>query len=214
MGYRGKYSRGDRRGLVVAFNAGNLEPVVRAVRERSPDREIVICGDDDQWTPGRPGRTKAEAAAKAHGCTTIFPTLKTLDGRPTDFNDLATREGLETVWRQVETGKAEKCGKTFKFNSISDLKATPPRFIIKPILEADTLAVAFGDPETYKSFLAIAMACCVAAGISFHGHKVKSEPAAYIAGEGHGGLARRCNPLRLHLLFVYGGDAGNRRAKR
>jgi len=106
--------------VVVAFNAGNLEPVVRAIREKSPEREIVICGDDDQWTDRNPGRTKAEAAAKRHGCKAIFPQFKALDGRPTDFNDLATREGLEAVKRQVEAADDGPTIELITFNDILD----------------------------------------------------------------------------------------------
>lgn len=49
----------------VAFNAGNLEPVARAIRSKFPKLHIVICADDDAATPGNPGLTKATEAARA-----------------------------------------------------------------------------------------------------------------------------------------------------
>ena len=41
-------------------------PVTAYAKTRHP--QVVIAGDDDRRTEGNPGRTKAEAAAKAHGC--------------------------------------------------------------------------------------------------------------------------------------------------
>jgi hypothetical protein len=72
------------------------------------------------------------------------------------------------------------------------------------------LCLLFGDPGTFKSFLAIAFACCVASGKEFFGHKVKQGPVIFIAGEGMNGLARRFkawairNKVELKdlLLFV------------
>lgn len=34
--------------VVVCFNAGNIEPVVKSFRELYPDSQFVICGDDDR----------------------------------------------------------------------------------------------------------------------------------------------------------------------
>ena len=52
----------------VAFDAGNLEPVARALRTKFPDLTIIICADNDNETPGNPGLSRAEAAARAvHG---------------------------------------------------------------------------------------------------------------------------------------------------
>ena len=39
--------------VVVAFDAGNLKPVAKAMRLKYPDKKIVIAADGDQWTiPG------------------------------------------------------------------------------------------------------------------------------------------------------------------
>lgn len=62
--------------VAAAFDAGNLLPVAQAFRQRYPDMEIVIFGDDDRETEGNPGRTKAEAAAQAVGGRVVFPQLR------------------------------------------------------------------------------------------------------------------------------------------
>lgn len=88
--------------VVCAFDAGNLMPVATAILKRYPRGTIVIAGDDDQWTDGNPGRMKGEAAAKDINGYCVFPRFESLEGRPTDFNDLAGREGIDKVGEQLQ----------------------------------------------------------------------------------------------------------------
>ena len=84
--------------VAVAFNAGNLEPVAKALRQKFPDLPMVICADDDYRTEGNPGRTKAEVAALAVGGVMVSPVFQ--GERPekaTDFNDLHQVEGMDAV---------------------------------------------------------------------------------------------------------------------
>ncbi len=96
--------------VIVAFDAGNLEPVVTALRERNPKLCLVLAGDDDRWKPekGNAGRTKAEAMASKFGCGVVFPTFKDTTTRPTDFNDLHILEGLEAVKSQLKNIRVEE----------------------------------------------------------------------------------------------------------
>ncbi len=74
---------------VVAFNAGNLLPVAKAVRRLNPHADIILLGDDDRWAEGNPGRAKARAAALEIGAKVLLPdfTGMDLDAKPTDWND-------------------------------------------------------------------------------------------------------------------------------
>ena len=81
--------------VAVAFDAGNLQHVARALRQLYPAAVLVLCGDDDQDTERKggtnPGRLKATAAAKAVRGLAVFP-----EGLPdggSDFNDLAAHLG-------------------------------------------------------------------------------------------------------------------------
>jgi putative DNA primase/helicase len=88
--------------VAVAFNAGNLEAVAKALRRKLPDKPMLICADDDVETAGNPGRTKAEAAATATGAAVVFPLFAGERGdKQTDFNDLHQAEGLEAVRRII-----------------------------------------------------------------------------------------------------------------
>ncbi len=59
--------------VAVAFDAGNLLPVVQHLKLRMPEARFVIAGDDDHETDGNPGKTKAEAAAIAVGGIAVLP---------------------------------------------------------------------------------------------------------------------------------------------
>lgn len=102
------------RPVAVAWDAGNLAHVVRALRGQYPEPRIAIAGDDDRATQARtgknPGRVKAAEAAKLAQGPAIFP-----EGLPeagTDWNDLHQSAGVEEVRRQIEAAlQAAQSGK-------------------------------------------------------------------------------------------------------
>jgi putative DNA primase/helicase len=65
--------------VAVAFDAGNLLPVARALRALHPSARIVVCADDDAATAARlgrnPGIEAAEAAARAVGGSVARPVF-------------------------------------------------------------------------------------------------------------------------------------------
>ena len=100
------------RTVVVAFDAGNLAHVAKALRERHPTLPLLVCGDDDRDTETRtgknPGRAAAAAAARAVGGAVVFP-----DGLPaggSDFNDQHQHAGAEAVRAVIERAAAVLLG--------------------------------------------------------------------------------------------------------
>lgn len=91
--------------VVCAFTAGNLITVAKALRQTYPDLALTVCGDDDRWKEPNAGRDKAGKAAMLAQAALIFPTFADLEGRPTDFNDLHAREGLDAVKRHFAVPK-------------------------------------------------------------------------------------------------------------
>jgi putative DNA primase/helicase len=76
--------------VVVARNADNLEAVARRVRQRLPDDvTITMAADDDRFTDGNPGATKARLAALAIGAKVLMPTFCADCQHCTDFADVA-----------------------------------------------------------------------------------------------------------------------------
>jgi hypothetical protein len=85
-------------------------------------------------------------------------------------------------------------------------------WLIQGWLEHHQTAVLFGESQSYKSLLAIDMACCIATGNPWRDNPVKQGGVLYIVGEGAGGgITRRftawqiANKIKLSgcpLFFV------------
>lgn len=91
--------------VLVCFYASNLPEVCRLF----PDSQITICGDDDIFNPeDKGGNAGRRYAALSPVARSLFPKFASLEGQPTDFNDLHTREGLEAVKNQVLSDEVEK----------------------------------------------------------------------------------------------------------
>lgn len=98
--------------VVVAFDASNLKPVAERMRGAFKDAIIIIAADNDQWTLqpiNNPGVTRALEASDAFDALVVIPSFADISTKPTDFNDLAQLEGLDTVKRvfQAEISQAK-----------------------------------------------------------------------------------------------------------
>ena len=95
--------------VAVAFDAGNLVHVAKALRSQYPAALLVLCGDDDVQTFAQtghnPGRDKATAVARAVRGLAVFP--EPLPEGGSDFNDLHQAAGLDAVRNIVLTAIAE-----------------------------------------------------------------------------------------------------------
>jgi phage/plasmid primase-like uncharacterized protein len=92
--------------VVVAFDAGNLEPAARAIRAQYAAAKLILCADDDYRTAGNPGIARATEAALAVGGLVAVPEFG--NDRPadeTDFNDLYRLWGHEAVERSMAAAK-------------------------------------------------------------------------------------------------------------
>ncbi len=96
------------RPVAVAFDAGNLAHVAKALRQQHRAALLVLCGDDDRATEARTGtntgRVKAEAAARSVRGLAVFP--EGLPDAGSDFNDMHHAQGLQAVGACVEAAIA------------------------------------------------------------------------------------------------------------
>ena len=80
----------------------------------------------------------------------------------------------------------------FRLLSIRDLRALPaPEWLIPGVLVAGELAMCYGPPASYKSFVSLGMAMAVATGTPWMGRPTKQGPVIYVAAEGAGGYTAR-----------------------
>jgi putative DNA primase/helicase len=91
--------------VIVAFDSGNLKAVAKSIRKNNADAEIIIAGDNDQWTTKpdgtawNPGLDAAQQAAVAiGGARVLVPDVPHDDpDRRTDWDDIARTDGLQAV---------------------------------------------------------------------------------------------------------------------
>ena len=95
--------------VAIAFDAGNLLLVGKAMRQEYPACQLIFCADDD-WKTMRAdkvtrwnvGVEKADNAATILGGQFVVPVFALeRDDKWTDWNDLHCSEGLDAVRRQV-----------------------------------------------------------------------------------------------------------------
>ncbi len=66
-----------------------------------------------------------------------------------------------------------------------------PNYLLDGILVEGSLSALVAPSATYKSFIALSIAACVATGTAWHGRAVQKHPVVYISGEGSAGMGHR-----------------------
>ena len=165
--------------VAVAFNAGNLGPVAKTMRERFAELPIILCADDDATTEGNPGITKATEAARSVGGLVAIPDFGTdRPGGVTDFNDMARLCGAEVVERaivnaiapakvehQPGTGNAaSRFTDSVELIDGASIKPEAVRWLWEGYLARGKLHVLAGAPGTGKTMIALALAATVSTG--------------------------------------------------
>ncbi len=80
----------------------------------------------------------------------------------------------------------------FKFSTLGEVMTRPdPEFLIERVLVAGATSLLTAKHASFKSFIALDMALCVATGKPWHGFKVKRGAVVYIAAEGAAGIKKR-----------------------
>ena len=136
--------------VLCAFNAGNLKPVAEIARKLYPERDIIICADDD-LTEGNPGLTKATEAARSIIAKLAVPVFLDHAGR-TDFNDMHQEQGLDAVREALAAARVSEQGPT---------KPTAPAwFPFKVKADGVYFLEDDGEPSWLCSLLEVAARTC------------------------------------------------------
>jgi len=163
--------------VLVAFNAGNLAAVAVFARAKYPNRQIIVCADDDHKTPGNPGIAKATEAAREAGALLAVPVFAK-PGTGTDFNDLHAAEGLEAVKVCLDAaGEPGESGQPMSAPSARKLVALdiatflardfPARgSVLSPVIPTQGLVLLYASRGIGKTFVGLSIAYAVASGQS------------------------------------------------
>jgi len=172
--------------VAVAFNAGNLEAVALALRGKLPGVQIIVCADNDRFNAvGNVGVERATAAARAVGGWLAVPEFDSDEGSPTDFNDLAQRQGADALVAALskavyfdapaakpasppkpssERPAAPVPSRVVKIRCGADIKPQAITWLWPGWLPAGKLTILAGAAGTGKTTLALALASVITAG--------------------------------------------------
>jgi putative DNA primase/helicase len=172
---------------VIAFDAGNIDPVIGELNAKYPNSSITIAADNDQWKEYNTGKEAAEAAAKKWNCNVALPHFKDCTTHPTDFNDLMLLEGKEEVNRQLKTHViSQSVLRPINVRDLLSLDIPPRQMILAPIIPAQGLVMLYAPRGLGKTHVALSIAYTVAHGTQiFNGkwHCEKARKVLFIDGE-------------------------------
>ena len=94
--------------------------------------------------------------------------------------------------------------KPFKLTPVSVVtsKSYQSQWLIKHVMEDNSLGMVFGAPAAGKSLIVMDIAFCVAVGLDWNGNKTKQGKVVYLAGEGFNGIGKRFKALSIKYGMV------------
>lgn len=173
--------------VIIALQAGNLMAVAANIKKKYPTAAVTVCADNDQWKPevGNTGMDKAHAVGKKYGWKVVYPEFTKTETRPTDFNDLASLEGMEAVKAQIQGPP-----KTTLFDLVMTedefmAEDIPPRkTYLMPWIQEACIIMIYAPAGVGKSMFAIGAIDALTRGIPFGQWEcVEPVPCLYWDGE-------------------------------
>jgi hypothetical protein len=102
----------------------------------------------------------------------------------------------ETPEQPQEQHKPENL---FRIEAWDDIEDEPVNWLIQGVIPQRSFVALYAPPASFKSFIALDIAECIATGRAFLNNEIaKTGAVLYIAGEGHGGIGTRIKALKTH----------------
>ena len=101
--------------------------------------------------------------------------------------------------QELELPQAPLQREGFKLEAWDDIEDEPVEWLVQGVIPQRSFVALYAPPASFKSFVALDIAECIATGRQFLGHEISKQGAVlYIAGEGHGGIGTRIKALKTH----------------
>ncbi len=181
------------------------EKVIDECAEWFKDADLLLCPDNDE--SGKPWMRMIGRQLQAKAERMRWLDLPGM-GHKEDLSDWVEKGGNSTKLQGLVDNATDfvieleseppKPKRDFYLEPWSALKPTKPDWLVKGILERNTLAAVIGESGSGKSFIVVDIACCVATGTPWHGRDVQQGSVVYLAGEGRSGLIRRIGAWAHH----------------
>jgi len=178
--------------------AAALIPVVKSLRIADLPLERPT---DDAWEwvheYGGTRQELAELAKQAQPITSQEDV--TIPARFTVAPQSSVAEPFAESAEQVAEPKTQEPYKPFKIESWQSVKDEPVNWLVEGVIPEKSFVALYGPPASFKSFIAMDIAECIASGRDWLGNKINGTgPVLYIAGEGHGGIGARIAAIKQH----------------
>ena len=177
--------------------AAALVPVVKSLRIL--DLPVEEATDDAWEWVNVLGGTRQELVELAK----VSPLVTSADDVTVPARLVAPQEMVAPVQPQVSPGnvhqETDKTYKPFKIESWQSVKDEPVNWLIQDVIPEKSFVALYGPPASFKSFIAMDIAECIASGRPWLGKEINGTgPVLYIAGEGHGGIGARIAAIKQH----------------
>jgi RecA-family ATPase len=174
-----------------------LTPVVKSLR--IVDLPVIYPKEDAwEWVNcyGGTRQQLAELAKQAQPITSADDV--TIPARLVAAQETVAPEQPQTPAGNVHQ-ETDKTYKPFKIESWQSVKDEPVNWLIQDVIPEKSFVALYGPPASFKSFIAMDIAECIASGRPWLGKEINGTgPVLYIAGEGHGGIGARIAAIKQH----------------
>ena len=178
--------------------AAALIPVVKSLR--IADLPLIKPTDDAWEWVHQYGGTRQELAELAKQAQPITSQDDvTIPARFTAQPQSSVAEPFAESAETVAEPKTQEPYKPFKIESWQSVKDEPVNWLVEGVIPEKSFVALYGPPASFKSFIAMDIAECIASGRDWLGNKINGTgPVLYIAGEGHGGIGARIAAIKQH----------------
>lgn len=181
--------------------AAALTPVVKSLR--IVDLPVIYPTDDAwEWVHvyGGTRQQLAELAKQAQPITSADDVTYPVGLlAPTEVVAPATPNAPNATAPGNVHQETDKTYKPFKIESWQSVKDEPVNWLIQDVIPEKSFVALYGPPASFKSFIAMDIAECIASGRPWLGKEINGTgPVLYIAGEGHGGIGARIAAIKQH----------------
>ena len=172
------------------------------------DRKVIIFPDNDEAGKKCSEELKDKLSQIAKEVIIVKPPREFKD--KDDLYDAKVNDFFSSAQQFLDYCLNNQIKKRVSFDLIKInqmlKKVEPAKWVVKDIIEEDSVVSIFGQAKSGKSFITVDMACSVALGKNWHGHETEQGAVVYLCGEGNRSFSRRLIAFQQYNN-TYLGDA-------
>ena len=198
-GYVAKDGEREARGTINSgLRTGKLTPNTTGLPK--PQSRLTSTAKTSPWLDSLGNDAIDEIAPIADSNSTITSRSVVIGAASKSRDNDAEKEDAKTQSEQKKVqANREKEQPRYETFSWAQMATLPrPQWLIQGLIVENTISMFTADSGSFKSFFALEMGLCIAAGLPFHGHSVKQGAVVYVAAEGFYTLYERARAWSLH----------------